>query len=177
WSWRWSWRSSWRGLRRSRTAGYPSPPLRTGRMKVHALLLALTAATLTAAPAQHRERARDLGIPLEGTPGPLDAITDVAGVEVGHRTLIAGAGKLVVGKGPVRTGVTAVFPRGKASDDPVFAGWFAMNGNGEMTGTTWVEESGFLWGPGRRGQRGRRDGDGVQPLQGRHRNGVAPRGG
>src|SRR2546430_10178104 len=116
-------------------------------MKVHALLLVLTAATLTAAPAQHRERARDLGIPLEGTPGPLDAITDVAGVEVGHRTLIAGAGKLVVGKGPVRTGVTAIFPRGKASDDPVFAGWFAMNGNGEMTGTTWVEESGFLWGP------------------------------
>src|SRR5205085_688974 len=96
---------------------------------------------------RQRERARDLGIPLEGTPGPLDAITDVAGVEVGHRTLIAGAGKLVVGKGPVRTGVTAIFPRGKASDDPVFAGWFAMNGNGEMTGTTWVEESGFLWGP------------------------------
>src|SRR6184192_1623290 len=97
--------------------------------------------------AQKPQRARDLGIPFEGTPGPLDAITDVAGVEVGHRTLIAGAGKLVVGKGPVRTGVTAVFPRGKASDDPVFAGWFAMNGNGEMTGTTWVEESGFLWGP------------------------------
>src|SRR5438067_1428786 len=97
--------------------------------------------------AQKPQRARDLGIPFEGTPGPLDAITDVAGVEVGHRTLMAGAGKLVVGKGPVRTGVTAVFPRGKASDDPVFAGWFAMNGNGEMTGTTWVEESGFLWGP------------------------------
>src|SRR5213595_1439671 len=97
--------------------------------------------------AQKPQRARDFGIPFEGTPGPLDAITDVAGVEVGHRTLIAGAGKLVVGKGPVRTGVTAVFPRGKASDDPVFAGWFAMNGNGEMTGTTWVEESGFLWGP------------------------------
>src|SRR6059058_1762358 len=97
--------------------------------------------------AQKPQRARDLGIPFEGTPGPLDAITDVAGVEVGHRTLIAGAGKLVVGKGPVRTGVTAVFPRGKGSDDPVFAGWFAMNGNGEMTGTTWVDESGFLWGP------------------------------
>ena len=116
-------------------------------MKVQALLLLLSAATLHAARAQRRERARDLGIPLEGTPGPLDAITDVAGVEVGHRTLIAGAGKLVVGKGPVRTGVTAIFPRGKASDDPVFAGWFAMNGNGEMTGTSWVEESGFLWGP------------------------------
>src|SRR5207247_1765569 len=76
-----------------------------------------------------------------------DAITDVAGVEVGHRTLIAGSGKLIAGKGPVRTGVTAVFPRGKTSDDPVFAGWFTMNGNGEMTGTTWLEESGFLWGP------------------------------
>src|SRR5437868_8884813 len=116
-------------------------------MKVHALLLALSAASLTAAPAQRRERGWDLGIPFEGAPGPLDAITDVAGVEVGLRTLIAGGGKLVVGKGPVRTGVTALFPRGKASDDPVFAGWFAMNGNGEMTGTTWVEESGFLWGP------------------------------
>jgi D-aminopeptidase len=97
--------------------------------------------------AQRRERARDLGVPLEGTPGPLNAITDVAGVEVGHRTLVVGHGPLVVGKGPVRTGVTAVFPRGKAADDPVFAGWFTMNGNGEMTGTTWVEESGFLWGP------------------------------
>ncbi|PYP93646.1 MAG: aminopeptidase [Gemmatimonadetes bacterium] len=97
--------------------------------------------------AQKPERGRDLGVPFEGIPGPLDAVTDVAGVEVGHRTLVVGSGKLVVGKGPVRTGVTAVFPRGKASTDPVFAGWFTMNGNGEMTGTTWVEESGFLWGP------------------------------
>jgi D-aminopeptidase len=108
-------------------------------------------ACLLAAPslshAQRRERARDLGVPLEGAPGTWNAITDVAGVEVGHRTLVAGHGPLVVGKGPVRTGVTAVFPRGKASVDPVFAGWFTMNGNGEMTGTTWVEESGFLWGP------------------------------
>jgi D-aminopeptidase len=103
--------------------------------------------TAVAASAQRPERARDLGVPFEGNPGPLDAITDVAGVEVGHRTLIAGNGKLVRGKGPVRTGVTAVFPRGKDSDDPVFAAWFTMNGNGEMTGTTWVEESGFLWGP------------------------------
>ena len=114
-------------------------------------LAALVFAGLVAAPraasTQHPERARDLGIPFEGTPGPLNAITDVVGVEVGHRTLIAGSGKLVVGKGPVRTGVTAVFPRGKGADDPVFAGWFTMNGNGEMTGTTWVEESGFLWGP------------------------------
>src|SRR5438445_861563 len=130
----------------ARAAGYPSPPLRIDGVKVRTSLLALIV-TAAAAHGQRRERARDLGIPLEGTPGPLDAITDVAGVEVGHRTLIAGAGKLVVGKGPVRTGVTAVFPRGKASDDPVFAGWFAMNGNGEMTGTTWVDESGFLWGP------------------------------
>ena len=98
-------------------------------------------------PAQRNERARDLGVPLEGTPGPLDAITDVAGVEVGHATLISGSGKLVVGRGPVRTGVTAILPRGKRDFDPVFAGWFTLNGNGEMTGTTWVEESGFLAGP------------------------------
>jgi len=92
-------------------------------------------------------RARDLGVPFEGTPGPLNAITDVKGVEVGYRTLISGEGKLQVGVGPVRTGVTAIFPRGKNAVDPVFAGWFTENGNGEMTGTTWVEESGFLYGP------------------------------
>ena len=95
-----------------------------------------------------KPRARDLGVPFDGTPGPLNAITDVAGVTVGHTTLISGEGKLQVGKGPVRTGVTAVLPRGKDSMmNPVFAGWFAQNGNGEMTGTTWVEESGFLEGP------------------------------
>jgi D-aminopeptidase len=93
-------------------------------------------------------RARDLGIPFDGTPGPLNAITDVAGVTVGHTTLISGSGKLRVGVGPVRTGVTAILPRGKQSlDSPVFAGWYALNGNGEMTGTAWVEESGFLEGP------------------------------
>jgi len=93
-------------------------------------------------------RARDLGIPFDGTPGPLNAITDVTGVEVGFTTLISGSGKLVVGQGPVRTGVTAILPRGKSSfNDPVFAGWYSLNGNGEMTGTTWVEESGFLEGP------------------------------
>ena len=97
--------------------------------------------------AQNRPRARDLGVPFEGVPGPLNAITDVKGVEVGHTTLISGDGKLVVGQGPVRTGVTAIFPRGKDSTDQVFAGWFSLNGNGEMTGTTWVEESGFLEGP------------------------------
>ena len=91
-------------------------------------------------------RARDLGIPFPGTPGPLNAITDVAGVVVGHTTLISGEGTLKVGSGPVRTGVTAIHPRGKTYD-PVFAGWYALNGNGEMTGTTWIEESGFLEGP------------------------------
>jgi D-aminopeptidase len=95
-----------------------------------------------------KPRARDLGVPFDGTPGPLNAITDVADVTVGHTTLISGEGKLEVGKGPVRTGVTAVFPRGKDVDDKgVFAGWWTLNGNGEMTGTTWVEESGILTGP------------------------------
>ena len=94
-----------------------------------------------------RPRARDLGVPFDGTPGPLNAITDIAGVSVGHATIIRGQGKLVVGQGPVRTGVTAVFPRGATNGDPVFGGWFTLNGNGEMTGTTWLEESGFLAGP------------------------------
>ena len=94
-----------------------------------------------------KPRARDLGVPFDGTPGPFNAITDVKGVEVGHTTLISGSGKLKVGTGPVRTGVTAVLPRGKASLDPVFGGWFSLNGNGEMTGTTWLEESGVLDGP------------------------------
>src|SRR6478672_7131402 len=97
--------------------------------------------------AQRKPRARDLQLPIGGTAGPLDAITDVAGVEVGHTTLVEGSGKLVVGKGPVRTGVTVVHPRGKANSDPVFAAWFTLNGNGEMTGTTWVQESGYLEGP------------------------------
>jgi D-aminopeptidase len=93
-------------------------------------------------------RARDLGIPFEGTPGKLNAITDVPGVEVGYATLINGEGKLEVGKGPVRTGVTAILPRGDASlNDPVYAGFFTLNGNGEMTGTSWVDDSGFLEGP------------------------------
>ncbi|HPV77390.1 MAG TPA: P1 family peptidase [Gemmatimonadaceae bacterium] len=97
--------------------------------------------------AQAKPRERDLGLPIGGTPGTLDAITDVKGVEVGHTTLITGSGKLVVGKGPVRTGVTVVHPRGKDNHDPVFASWFTLNGNGEMTGTTWVQESGYLEGP------------------------------
>jgi len=95
-----------------------------------------------------KPRARDLGVPFDGTPGPFNAITDVSGVAVGHTTLISGEGKLQIGKGPVRTGVTAILPRGKDSmSNPVFAGWWSLNGNGEMTGTTWVEESGFLEGP------------------------------
>src|SRR5438445_3326929 len=107
----------------------------------------LLVCSLQAAIAQTKLRARDLGVPFEGTPGPLNAITDVAGVEVGMTTLISGNGALKVGTGPVRTGVTAILPRGKTSKDQVFAGWFSLNGNGEMTGTTWIEEAGFLEGP------------------------------
>jgi D-aminopeptidase len=109
-------------------------------------LIAFTFTTLMLTAAT-KPRARDLGVPFDGDPGPLNAITDVAGVEVGHTTLIQGQGELKVGQGPVRTGVTVILPRGKRSNDPVFAGWFSLNGNGEMTGTTWVEESGFMEGP------------------------------
>jgi D-aminopeptidase len=116
-------------------------------MKEARVYFAFALVCLGTAFAGDKPRARDLGIPFDGIPGPLNAITDVAGVEVGHTTLISGAGKLQVGVGPVRTGVTAVLPRGKNSTDQVFAGWFTLNGNGEMTGTTWVEESGFLDGP------------------------------
>jgi D-aminopeptidase len=105
----------------------------------------LCAATL--AFAQTKPRARDLGVPFDGNPGPNNAITDVRGVEVGHTTLISGNGKLKVGEGPVRTGVTAIHPRGKDANDSVFGAWFTLNGNGEMTGTTWLEDSGFLNGP------------------------------
>jgi L-aminopeptidase/D-esterase-like protein len=97
--------------------------------------------------AQAKPRARELGIPIGGTAGPLDAITDVPGVEVGQTTLISGSGRLVVGEGPVRTGVTIIHPRGKNDPDPVFGAWFTLNGNGEMTGTTWLQESGLLEGP------------------------------
>lgn len=114
------------------------------RSKIPVLVFVLFAVS---AMAQPRPRARDLGVPFDGAPGPLNAITDVKGVEVGETTLISGNGPLKVGVGPVRTGVTAILPRGKESTDAVFAGWFTLNGNGEMTGTTWVEESGFLDGP------------------------------
>ncbi len=97
--------------------------------------------------AQTKPRARDLGVPFDGTRGTNNAITDVKGVEVGHTTLISGSGKLKVGEGPVRTGVTAIHPRGKDANDSVFGAWFTLNGNGEMTGTTWLEDSGFLNGP------------------------------
>jgi len=115
-------------------------------MRFHALSLIVLLAFPSALLAQ-KPRERDLKLPIGGTPGPLDAITDVAGIEVGHTTLVSGSGALVVGKGPVRTGVTVVHPRGKNNHDPVFAAWFTLNGNGEMTGTTWVQESGLLEGP------------------------------
>jgi L-aminopeptidase/D-esterase-like protein len=113
------------------------------------LLVAFTALAREPIPAPPKiQRARDLGIPFDGTPGKFNAITDVPGVEVGYTTLISGEGKLERGKGPVRTGVTAILPRGLSEmNDSVFAGYFSLNGNGEMTGTTWVEESGFLEGP------------------------------
>jgi L-aminopeptidase/D-esterase-like protein len=113
------------------------------------LCLLLLPFAVTVGAQSPRPRARDLGISpmIGGTPGTIDAITDVAGVEVGHTTLISGSGKLVVGQGPVRTGVTVVHPRGKANPDPVMGAWFTLNGNGEMTGTTWLQESGFLEGP------------------------------
>jgi D-aminopeptidase len=116
-------------------------------MRYAALVVTLVTAAATIPAAQDRPRARDLGIPFDGTPGPLNAITDVRGVEVGVATIIRGEGGLKVGEGPVRTGVTVVFPRGKASADPVFAAWFSQNGNGEMTGTTWIDEGGFMEGP------------------------------
>ncbi|MSP19090.1 MAG: S58 family peptidase [Bdellovibrionales bacterium] len=91
-------------------------------------------------------RVRDLGVPLPGTPGKLNSLADIQGVEVGHVTLISGAGPLIIGKGPIRTGATAIFPKGKVNS-PVPAAWFSLNGNGELTGTTWMEETGFLDGP------------------------------
>jgi len=116
-------------------------------MKSCALVVLCVIFTVLQSAGQSVQRARDLGVPFDGTPGLFNAITDVKGVEVGYRTLISGEGKLQVGDGPVRTGVTAIFPRGKKSIDPVYAGWFAENGNGEMTGAAWVEEAGFLYAP------------------------------
>ncbi len=120
---------------------------RSSTLALAALLLLASTTISPSVLAQTKPRARDLGIPFMGTPRPNNAITDVAGVRVGHTTLIRGEGELRVGEGPVRTGVTVVLPRGDDPADPVFSGWFALNGNGEMTGTTWIEESGFLEGP------------------------------
>ncbi len=121
------------------------------RLTTSVTVVSMLAATLLLAPVvsgQRAPRARDLGVPFDGAPGRGNAITDVAGVTVGHATIISGDGALKVGQGPVRTGVTAVLPRGRDSMvKPSFAGWFSQNGNGEMTGTAWIEESGFLEGP------------------------------
>ena len=144
-----------------RRACGPAVRLYGGRLAVHSAPMtrlmapvtaaALLAATICLAPVasgQRAPRARDLGVPFEGAPGRENAITDVAGVTVGHATIISGDGALKVGHGPVRTGVTAVLPRGRDTmAQPSFAGWFSQNGNGEMTGTTWIDESGFLEGP------------------------------
>ena len=111
------------------------------------IILALVLTSVSALAAQVRPRGRDLGIPFPGRPGPLNAITDVAGMAVGHVTLIEGEGKLLPGKGPIRTGVTAILPRPKGNWDPVFAATFNLNGNGDMTGVNWIEESGFMEGP------------------------------
>lgn len=121
-------------------------------MNLRACSAALFAAVLVVAPslpsaAEESTRARDFGVPFGGEPGPLNAITDVDGVEVGHTTLISGTGALRVGEGPVRTGVTVVHPRGKNSTEGVFGGWFTLNASGEMTGTTWLEERGLIEGP------------------------------
>lgn len=116
-------------------------------MKSFSVLVGILTISISTFAQTTKPRARDLGIPFEGTTGKNNAITDVAGVEVGYKTLIEGSGKLIVGKGPVRTGVTAIFPKGKGSLDRVFAAWFTLNGNGEMTGTTWVDESGALGSP------------------------------
>jgi D-aminopeptidase len=120
------------------------PAARLARPLATALLAMLCTATLFA---QAKPRGRELGIPFPGTPGPNNAITDVSGIAVGHATIIRGSGKLVVGQGPVRTGVTAILTRPKGDWNPVFAATFALNGNGDMTGTQWIAESGFLEGP------------------------------
>src|SRR5688572_14707879 len=111
---------------------------------MHSKLLTFLLLFVLSLPASSQvKRARDYGIPFEGTPGKLNAITDVAGLTVGHVTIIKGEGALIKGKGPVRTGVTAILPRGKEFA-PVYANWYTLNGNGDMTGTHWITESGFL---------------------------------
>ena len=121
--------------------------MRVKTVRIFTGLVPFVLALPLAAAAQDRPDARALGIPLSGTPGSNNAITDVAGVEVGHTTLISGSGRLRTGSGPVRTGVTAILPRGKVGPDSAFAAWFSLNGNGEMTGTTWISEGGILESP------------------------------
>src|ERR1700692_53437 len=123
--------------------------VRSSMRRIYTVILCALALTVivsrpTSAQNNREARARRLGVPFDGTPGPLNSITDVAGVEVGYKTLISGEGKLIIGKGPVRTGVTAILPRGKGGKSGVFAGFFSGNGNGDMTGTHWIEESGVL---------------------------------
>ena len=120
---------------------------RSGISSVIVLLVCAAALAAGQATGSNLVRARGLGVPFDGTPGPLDAITDVSGVEVGFTTLVRGDGPLRVGEGPVRTGVTEILPRGTKGLDPVYSAWFSLNGNGEMTGTTWVDEAGLLYGP------------------------------
>jgi len=111
------------------------------------VIRAVALLALALAATQADARARDLGIPFEGTPGPLNAITDVPGVEVGQKTLISGEGPLVVGKGPVRSGVTTIFPRGHTNLKSVYGGYFNLNGNGEMTGLAYLQDFGVVSGP------------------------------
>ncbi len=115
-------------------------------MKLNLFLYLLPLLLISFVADAQKSRARDIGIPFDGTPGTFNAITDVPGVEVGYCTLISGMGKNIRGKGPVRTGVTAILPRGR-NNNPVYGNWYSLNGNGEMTGTTWITESGFLEGP------------------------------
>lgn len=137
------------GMRKQTAPGDLYRKLRGSAVRTSALAIAVAILlppvfSARDAATQSRPRARDLGIPLDGTTGPLNAITDVEGVEVGYTTLVSGAGRLEVGKGPVRTGVTAVLPRGRGTFAPVFAAFTIGNGNGDMTGTHWVDESGVL---------------------------------
>jgi len=116
-------------------------------MSLLRVLVVVLAASVASAQSQPRPRGRALGIPFPGKTGPNNAITDVAGIAVGHATIIQGEGVLVPGKGPIRTGVTAILPRPKGNWDPVFAATFNLNGNGDMTGINWIKESGFMEGP------------------------------
>ena len=124
-----------------------SAPVKWRRRFVASVPILLCSLSLANSLKAESDRARDLGIPFAGEPGPLNTITDVQGVEVGHTTLISGEGSLERGVGPIRTGVTIIHPRGKGSIEGVYGGWFTLNASGEMTGTTWLEERGVIDGP------------------------------